>query len=106
MHEFVEILVHVGKKYESKFDDLISYCSQIKNVSRRDVIENWFDLFQLKFRSKSEFSIQIVELYLFISTLDVHHQLSIVINNGLYDPFVSILKLRKFQGIKISDQDV
>ncbi len=92
-------------------------------MSSRDVIENWFDLFQLKFRSKSEFSIQIVELLVYlaqediISALDVHHQLSIVINNGLYeydktifnndnDPFVSILKLRKFQGIKSSDQDV
>ncbi|CAF1173425.1 unnamed protein product [Rotaria sp. Silwood1] len=56
-NEFVEILTNVGEKYESKPETLKSHFRKIKSVSGRDVIENLFELFQLKFRSKSKFSI-------------------------------------------------
>jgi hypothetical protein len=112
-NEFVEILINVGEKHESRPEIFDVYFRKIKNVSGRDVIENLFELFQLKFRSKSIFSIRILELLVYlaqqnhISELDVYHQ----VNNGLdeydktiftndNDPFFCLLKLRKFEGTK------
>ena len=115
--EFVEMLINVAEKRGPDFSYSKDRFGDIKSVSSRDVIENLFELFQLKFRSKSTYSIRILELlvYLsqkgFISPLDVHQQVSIATNNELYeydrtvfnnddDPFFCLMQLRKFEGVK------
>ena len=122
-NEFVEMLRHISEKYEPDFPSLEQHFPKIKNVSSRDVIENLFELFQVKFRLKSTFSIRILELlvYLtqqgFISPLDVHQQISMITNNELYeydrtifnndnDPFFCLMKIRKFEGMKNRGEEI
>lgn len=105
-------MINVGEKFETDPEIFQTYSREIKKVSGRDVIEKLLKLFESKFRSKSKFPIRILQLLVYfaqkdiISAIDVHHQVSIFTNNGLYeydktifsnddDPFFCSMKLRK-----------
>jgi hypothetical protein len=121
-YEFVDALVCVAEKHESHLQSLRTSFPKIKNISSRHVIEALFEHFQSKFRSKSTFSIRILELlvYLvqrgFVSSFDVHHQVLIATNHELNnydktvfinenDSFSCLMAMRKFAGNKDRNEE-